>query len=65
MFYSHLKNWLDEISEKFTMKWTIFAPTKAFEATPERVKKEILSNDLYTKNITMDHTLTVKKQALM
>ncbi len=67
IFYSHLKKTgLDEILQKnLPWKWTIFAPTnKAFEATPERVKKEILSNDLYNKNIIMDHMLTGQKTSL-
>ena len=67
VFYSHLKKTgLDEILQKnLPWKWTIFAPTnKAFEATPERVKKEILSNDLYNKNIIMDHMLTGQKTSL-
>ena len=33
-------------------KWTIFAPTnKAFDASPDRLKKEILSNEFYNKSL--------------
>ena len=66
-FYSYLKKTgLDEVLQKdLPWKWTIFAPTnKAFDASPERVKKEILSNDLYNKSLIMDHMLTGQKTSL-
>ena len=35
------KTGLDEVLKKPSMEWTIFAPTnKAFDASPERVKKK-------------------------
>ena len=37
---------------------------KAFEASPDRLKKEILSNEMYNKNIIMDHMLTGQKTSL-
>ena len=58
IFYANLKKTgLDEVlQKKLPWKWTIFAPTdKAFKASPERVQKEILSNEFYNKSIIMDH----------
>ena len=56
IFYSNLKKTgLDEVlQKKLPWKWTIFAPTdKAFKASPERVQKEILSNEFYNKSIML------------
>ncbi len=67
VFYSHLKKTgLDKVlQKKLPWKWTIFAPTnEAFNASPDRVRKEILSNELYNKNIIMDHMLTGQKTSL-
>ena len=67
IFYSNLKKTgLEEIlQKKLPWKWTIFAPkNKAFETAPDRVKKEILSNEIYNKNIIMDHMLTGQKTSL-
>ena len=67
IFYSNLKKTgLDEVlQKKLPWKWTIFAPTnKAFEASPDRLKKEILSNEFYNKSIIMDHMLTGQKTSL-
>ena len=67
IFYANLKKTgLDEVlQKKLPWKWTIFAPTdKAFKASPERVQKEILSNEFYNKSIIMDHMLTGQKTSL-
>lgn len=67
IFYSYLqKAGLDEILQKnLPWKWTIFAPTNsAFKTAPEKVIKEILSDETYNKNIIMDHMLTGQKTSL-
>ena len=61
IFYSYLeKTDLKRVLEKkLPWNWTIFAPSnKAFKNASKSMKKEILDDDFYSKNILMDHIMT-------
>ena len=57
---------LDKVlGKKLPWNWTIFAPSdKAFETASSLVKKEILEDEFYSKNIFMDHIMTGHKTSL-
>ena len=66
-FNIHLKQTgLDKIlSKKLPWNWTIFAPSdKAFKTASSLVKKEILEDEFYSKNLFMDHIMTGHKTSL-
>ncbi len=66
-FYSYLeKTGIKKILEKkLPWNWTIFAPTNsAFNSIPRRVKEEILSDQIFSKALIMDHILTGQKTSL-
>ncbi len=66
-FYSYLeKTGIKNILEKkLPWNWTIFAPNNnAFNSIPIRVKEEILSDQIFSKALIMDHILTGQKTSL-
>ena len=66
-FYSYLeKNWHKKNFRKETsLNWTIFAPNNnAFNSIPSRVREEILSDQIFSKVLIMDHILTGQKTSL-
>ena len=66
-FYSYLeKTGIKKILEKKRpWNWTIFAPNNnAFNSIPSRVREEILSDQIFSKVLIMDHILTGQKTSL-
>ena len=66
-FYSYLeKTGIKKILEKkLPWNWTIFAPNNnAFNSIPSRVREEILSDQIFSKVLIMDHILTGQKTSL-
>ena len=66
-FYSYLeKTGIKKILEKkLPWNWTIFAPNNnAFNSIPSRVREEILSDQIFSKALIMDHILTGQKTSL-
>ncbi len=66
-FNSYLKQTgIDKIlQKKLPWNWTIFAPSNfAFENASQELKNEILEDEIYTKNILMDHIMVGHQTSL-